>query len=151
MVGARAMALQEKYREEAEELKKEAGKVHGRGQSKVPERGPEPIPDAGDVRDQFGTTIGFSGRTIDRAARVIRDGVPELVDAMDAGAIGGGYGTPSRVRVPRDHTPVSPAATREGRPHEVGRWHHHFLDRQCGGPVRRPDPRSGGMGTVGAG
>lgn len=43
--------------------------------------------DTGKSRDQVGKAFGVSGATVDRAAQVIRDGIPEVADAVDAGKV----------------------------------------------------------------
>jgi ParB-like chromosome segregation protein Spo0J len=41
----------------------------------------------GDARDLAGRTVGVSGKTIDYASKVLKSGVPELIDACDGGRI----------------------------------------------------------------
>jgi ParB family chromosome partitioning protein len=83
--GQRAMLgdrIREAYDEEAKQRQVESGKHHGRG--KVVENFPQPI-DAGRARDQAGQAVGVSGKSIDQARHVRRDGVPELVHAVETG------------------------------------------------------------------
>jgi ParB-like chromosome segregation protein Spo0J len=41
----------------------------------------------GDSRDQAGAAVGVSGGSIDRATRVLEQGIPELIAAVDAGKL----------------------------------------------------------------
>ena len=41
----------------------------------------------GDARDQVGETFGVSGKSVDRAAKVIKDGIPEIAEAVDSNEI----------------------------------------------------------------
>ncbi|NLS95893.1 MAG: hypothetical protein GXX96_27470 [Planctomycetaceae bacterium] len=43
-----------------------------------------PEPPKGQARDQVGQAFGVSGKSVDRAARVVRAGIPELAAAVDA-------------------------------------------------------------------
>ena len=73
MVGARARKF---YDEEATKRLKTRG-----GHS-----GPVNFPEAvGDARDQVGKAVGVSGRTIDFATKVLEEGTPELIRAVDEG------------------------------------------------------------------
>jgi hypothetical protein len=40
--------------------------------------------DAGQTRDQLGATFGVSGKSVERAEKVIKHGTPELIAAVDA-------------------------------------------------------------------
>jgi hypothetical protein len=80
MVAARAREI---YDRQAKERQKEAGKVHGRGQTKVPVNLPEPI--SGDARDHAAKAVGVSGKTVDYATKVLKNAVPEVVKAVDEG------------------------------------------------------------------
>jgi hypothetical protein len=42
---------------------------------------------SGDARDLAGRAVGVSGKSVDYATRVLKDGVPELVSACDAGRL----------------------------------------------------------------
>jgi len=46
-----------------------------------------PEGDFGDARDQVGEQFGVSGKSVDRAAKVQKDGVPDVVQAVDAGKV----------------------------------------------------------------
>ncbi|MGI6418455.1 MAG: hypothetical protein ACOX1P_22630 [Thermoguttaceae bacterium] len=41
----------------------------------------------GTARDQVGETFGVSGKSVDRAAKVIKDGIPEIAEAVDSNEI----------------------------------------------------------------
>lgn len=41
----------------------------------------------GQARDQVGRAFGISGGTVDRAAKVVKDGIPEIAKAVDDGRI----------------------------------------------------------------
>ncbi len=71
------------YDRQAKERQREAGKIHGRGKEKVPEKLPEPI--RGDARDKAGKAVGVSGKYIDYATKVINNADPEVVKAVDEG------------------------------------------------------------------
>lgn len=81
MVGARA---RDYYDRQAKERQKEAGKNHGRGQTKVPVNLPEPISN-GDARDHAAKAVGVSGKSIDYATKVLKTAQPEVVKAVDEG------------------------------------------------------------------
>lgn len=94
MVAARA---REVYDKRAKERQK-AGAKKGGGRFKRDAKGGEepdddkvpvncPEPSKGDARDQAGKAFGISGASVDRASQVIRDGIPELVEAVDAGKL----------------------------------------------------------------
>ena len=44
-----------------------------------------PQPNAGRARDQVGKVVGVSGKSIDYASRVLEQGEPELIKAVDEG------------------------------------------------------------------
>ena len=72
--GARVYAKQAKERQKLSK---------GRG-----EKGPVNLPDLkSDARDAAGKAVGISGSTVDHATAVIKNGVPELADAVDAGDV----------------------------------------------------------------
>jgi len=76
MVAARAREL---YDEQAKERQR-ARKGHQAGAS------PENLPELHtDARDAAGKAVGVSGRSVDFATRVINQGTPELVKAVDEG------------------------------------------------------------------
>lgn len=78
MVGARASALREKLEAEAKERKtrKPADSVK------------ENLPSQkGQTRDQIGKAVGVSGKTIDFGTKVLKDGTPKLIAAVDADKI----------------------------------------------------------------
>lgn len=81
MVGARARDL---YDKQAKERQKEG---QHRGREKQSGRKVENLPptDKAKARDQVGKAVGVSGRTIDFATKVLSDGTPELVQAVDEG------------------------------------------------------------------
>lgn len=84
MCAARADKLTGKLAEEAKKRQKEAGKQHGRGKEKLPENLPEAI-DKGDTRDQLGAKFGVSGKNVEKGKKILKDGIPELAAAIDAG------------------------------------------------------------------
>jgi hypothetical protein len=82
MVGARA---REVYDRQAKERMSAGGQVAGKGR---PKQGPANLPDpikTGDARDQAGAAVGVSGKLIDAATKVLEQGTPELIAAVDAG------------------------------------------------------------------
>jgi hypothetical protein len=72
MVGGRA---REWYDEEAKRRRAEGQRSGGRGHKK---NSPENLPDSskGDARDQVGQKVGVSGKSIDHATRVLKQGAP---------------------------------------------------------------------------
>lgn len=95
MAAARAEKLRAKLAAEAKERRVEGNSAGGKasGQSR---RGKsvEGLPPTSEKetklksRDQIGALMGVSGRAVACADKVIRDGVPELVEAVDANKIG---------------------------------------------------------------
>src|SRR5262249_44830340 len=83
MVGAR---MREMYVRQAKERMSQGG---GDKKSQKAKSGkenlPDPIPAAGQSRDKAGELVGVSGRTMDFATKVARGGVPELIEAVEAG------------------------------------------------------------------
>jgi hypothetical protein len=86
---ARAVELLEKLQQEALQRKREGGKAAGRGRPKQDvEPVPPPIPQTtGKARDELGDLLGVSGRSIDFARKVVKNGTPELIQAVDEGLI----------------------------------------------------------------
>ena len=85
MVGARAREI---YDRQAKERMRSAGERGGkssgasrRGETKGPVNLPDPSP--GDARDQAGKAVGVSGKSIDHATKVLKQGTPKLIDAVD--------------------------------------------------------------------
>jgi hypothetical protein len=86
MVAARARKL---YDEEAKRRQKEAaarGNQNRHDVSPVPAMLPEPAT-TGDARDQAGSAVGVSGRSVDKATKVLKQGIPELQKAVDDGKV----------------------------------------------------------------
>ncbi len=81
MVGAKAEKAGKKYKKAAKERQ---GKRTDLGQDDIPANCPG---SSGDSRDAVGAAVGVSGKSIDRAAKVINQGVPALVEAVDSGSI----------------------------------------------------------------
>ena len=79
LVGARAREL---YDRQAKERQRASG---GDRTSKkaVPANLPEPL--KGDARDQAGKAVGVSGKLIDHATKVLKEGTPELIKAVEEG------------------------------------------------------------------
>jgi len=84
MCAARARDL---YAERAKERMEEGGRQAGRGR---PKQGStnccDPI-EGGKASEAVGRVFGVSGGSVDRARRVIDNGLPELVEAVDAGKV----------------------------------------------------------------
>jgi len=76
---ARAENLRERYAEEAKERQKRKP-----ADFVVPNCTQQTV---GKTRDRLAEDFGVSHGTVDRAGRAIRDGIPELVEALDAGKI----------------------------------------------------------------
>jgi len=73
MVAARVKAI---YEMDARERQIEAGKKYGRGQEKLMDNCPQV---KGTARDKVGEAMNVSGRSIQRAEKVISKGIPESV------------------------------------------------------------------------
>jgi ParB family chromosome partitioning protein len=82
MVGARMLPM---FAEEAKARQRQAGEQHGRGQ--VVANLPEAMPEGSRAREDAAAAVQVSPRTIESAARVIEQGAPELVAAVDAGEV----------------------------------------------------------------
>lgn len=66
---------------------KERQKVRkGNQPGATPDNCPE-LEDQGDARDQAGKPFGVSGKSVDRARRVIRNGVPGLIELVERGKL----------------------------------------------------------------
>ena len=107
MAGARMRDLYEKYRREGEE-KMRAGKGEndsgGRGKKKNPEVARPQGFRAPQSRDKVGAVVGVSGVTVSRAQRVIANGTPELVEAVDTGKVS--VNAASKIaKLPKDEQP----------------------------------------------
>lgn len=70
---------------ERAEARKRKVALSGRPADEVVENFPQPPSDAGKARDKAGERMQVSGRTVDDAARVIADAVPEIVDQVRSG------------------------------------------------------------------
>jgi hypothetical protein len=110
MVGARAREIYDRQAKERQKVRK----------GNQPGASPANLPDlkTGDARDQVGKTVGVSGKSIDYATKVIENGVPELVQAVDEGRMS-----------------VSTAAILSAEPEEVQK-------EEVNKPVRRRDYKS---------
>ena len=78
----------ELYAKQAKERMSEGGKAGGKGRQK---QGvvivPPPNEEAGKARDKAGKAFGVSGKMVDLASKVLNDGVPELVKAVEEGQL----------------------------------------------------------------
>jgi hypothetical protein len=89
--GQRAMLgdrIREAYDEEARKRMAAGGGDRGNQHTGGKVAGPVNLPDpatTGDARDQAGQAVGVSGKSIDQARHVRRDGVPALVRAVETG------------------------------------------------------------------
>jgi len=81
---ARAEKLKARY---AEEAKERHAKLSGRPPKEKPVPNCAQVSETGRTRDRLAEDFGVSHGTVDRAARAIRDGIPELVKALDSGKI----------------------------------------------------------------
>jgi len=88
MIGARARGI---YDQEAKRRMLAGKKITGNPPDNCPEGSNVPVncPEAKtqDSRDAVAAVVGVSGKSIDRATKVIKYGVPELVKAVDEGRI----------------------------------------------------------------
>jgi hypothetical protein len=65
------------YKEAAKERQRAGGR----------EKVPAPVPEPGDARDKAAAAVGSSARSVQNAASVLKNGIPELITAMRAGHI----------------------------------------------------------------
>lgn len=86
-VGARLKSL---FEEQAKQRQQAAGGDRGNqytgGKVAVVENLP-PLPENGKSRDKAAETVGVSGKSVDFASKVIKNGAPELVHAVEQGKI----------------------------------------------------------------
>ena len=85
MVGARVKHI---YEAEAKERQIEAGKQYGeKHPQEVMVNLPQPLKQKGTARDKAGEAMNVSGSLVHRAEKVIAQGTPELVQAVESGEI----------------------------------------------------------------
>lgn len=77
MVAARVRAIYDEQAKERQQVRK--GKQAGSNPENLPELS------KGDARDKAGAAVGVSGKSVDFATKVIKQGVPELAKAVDEG------------------------------------------------------------------
>lgn len=82
MVGARA---RECYDRQAQERREEGQRTGGRGHKKNSVENLPPSSEPGKARDHVGKVVGVSGKSIDYATKVIKNAVPEVIQAVDQG------------------------------------------------------------------
>ncbi len=83
-----AQRARKMYDDAAKKRQREAGKQHGKGQSKLMDNCPQANEDddpPSTARDQVGKAFGVSGGSVDRAQRVVEKGIPEIAAAVEAG------------------------------------------------------------------
>ena len=104
MIAARAREIYEKAAKERQKLSE------GRGQ-----KGVENLPhlNQGRARDLAGKAVGVSGKTVDYGSRVLRDGTPALIAAVDADKIA--ISTAARMAAMPDDAQDEFAAKTKGR------------------------------------
>lgn len=83
-----AVKLKPKYEEAAKERLHKGQQSGGRGNKKNSVEINPPSLDSGKSRDQAAAAVGVSGRTVADAEIVLQKGTPELVTAMETGAVG---------------------------------------------------------------
>lgn len=93
LAAARAESLRERMAEEAKQRQKEhAGTAPGKKAKSLEESFPQVIPDADDrtpqTRDKVGELFGVSGKSVDCAAKVVKNAIPEVVKAVEEGRMG---------------------------------------------------------------
>lgn len=77
MVAARARDVYDAQAKERQRLSEGRGK---KGPANLPD-----LNDTGDARDKAGKAVGVSGRSVDFATKVLNNGTPELIKAVDEG------------------------------------------------------------------
>lgn len=88
-IGAKAREI---YDRQAKERQKASGGDRGNqhtGGKKLPVRdhGPQPANAPGKATEKAGAAVGVSGKSIERATKVLKQGIPELGKAVEAGEI----------------------------------------------------------------
>jgi ParB-like chromosome segregation protein Spo0J len=79
---ARAASLRETIEADAKERQKLSKGRGQKGGANCPD-----LNDAGRSRDKIGEMFGISGKSVDRATRVLSEGIPELVKSLDSGKV----------------------------------------------------------------
>jgi hypothetical protein len=116
-IGARARELYD------EEARKRQAATRNKGSEKPV---PVNLPERGDARDAVGKLVGVSGKSIDHATKVLRQGEPELIKAVDEG-----------------HMAVSKAAKLATEPPEVQREEAaRYAQNRTGGGKRKTAGRA---------
>ncbi len=88
MVGARARKMYDDQAKERMHEGKGRDGSGGRGHKKNPKENlPDGLPVAGQARDRVGKVVGVSGKSIDYASKVLKNGTEKMIDAVDAGKI----------------------------------------------------------------
>jgi ParB-like chromosome segregation protein Spo0J len=84
-----AARVREFYDQQAKDRMKAGGgdKKSGKARSGV-EPSPPPILDSGKSRDRAGKAFGVSGKSVDRATKILTSAVPEVIQAVEEGRMG---------------------------------------------------------------
>jgi hypothetical protein len=127
MVAARA---REFYDKAAKRRMSEGGTRHGEGVANLP-----PL-DSSKARDAAGKAVGVSGRTVDDASRVLKTGIPELIEACDADKISVSHAARIAKESPERQAEIVPKVN--GRP-----------SRRVAGVVEEDEPEPGKSRGVG--
>lgn len=83
MIAARIKPM---FEAEAKERQRQAGQEYGRGPEKVKANLPEPI-ESRQARDDAAKAVNVSPRSVQSADKVLKQGTPELIQAVDRGNI----------------------------------------------------------------
>lgn len=82
-----AQRARKMYDEAAKKRQKQSkGRGQKKGQDNCPDLNEDDDP-PGQARDKAGKAFGISGVTVDRARRIMRDGIPEVAEALEAGKL----------------------------------------------------------------
>jgi hypothetical protein len=129
MIAARAKELYEKAAKERQKLSEGRGK-----------KGMENLPhlNQGTARDLAGKAVGVSGKTVDYGAKVLRDGTPALIAAVDADRIA--ISTAARMAAMPDDAQDEFAAKTKGR--------HGARKNERIEPEEKPEGVSRGVGVM---
>lgn len=84
MVASRAREIYDRLAKE----RQVAGRQRGSEKQKGMVDTSPPSENTGKARDQAAAAVGVSGRTVDCATKVLNKGIPELIEAVDAGKVG---------------------------------------------------------------
>jgi len=82
-----AADVRDYYDQQAKKRQRESGGDRKSEKAKKTGCGTCSTTDSGKARDQAGAAVGVSGKTVDKAAKVLKEGTPELAKAVRKGEV----------------------------------------------------------------